>query len=81
MDERDRQQQQTRREALQQALRALRRGANLAKQRDDNKRSYDDMAEAEQKLLEDYDTGKTKKAKQSVTLPKMKPFRCTPEFQ
>ena len=81
LDERDRQQQQTRREALQQALHALRRGANLAKQRDDNKRSYDDMAEAEQKLLEDYDTGKTKKAKQSVTLPKMKPFRCTPQFQ
>ena len=81
LDERDRQQQQTRREALQQALHALRRGADLAKQRDDNKRSYDDMAEAEQKLLEDYDTGKTKKAKQSVTLPKMKPFRCKLQFQ
>ena len=76
LDEQDRQRQQMRRKALQQARDALRQGAYLAEQRDDNKRSFDDMDKAEQKVLEDYDTGKAKKAKQSATLPKMKPFRC-----
>ena len=76
LDEQDRQRQQTRREALQKARDALRLGAALAKQRDDRKRSYDDMDDAEQKMLEDYDTGRAKKAKQSSTIPTMKPFRC-----
>ena len=47
-----------------------------AKQRDDGKRSYDDMDDAEQKMLEDYETSRTKKAKQGFTTPRMKPFRC-----
>ena len=34
------------------------------------------MNDAEQKILEDYETGKTKKAKQRFTTPRMKPFRC-----
>ena len=76
LDEQERQRQQTRREALQKARNALRLGAALAKQRDDNKRSYDDMNDAEQNILEDYETGRTKKAKQSFTTPRMKPFRC-----
>ena len=76
LDERERQRQQTRREALQEARDALRRGAALAKQRDDHKRSYDEMDEAEQKILEDFETGKAKKAKQSFTTPRLKPFRC-----
>lgn len=76
LDEQERQRQQTRREALQKARDALRLGAALAKQRDDGKRSYDDMDDAEQKTLEDYEAGKTKKAKQSFTTPRMKPFRC-----
>ena len=76
LDERERQRQQTRREALQKARDALRLGAALAKERDDRKRSYDDMNEAEQKILEDYETGRTKKAKQRSTTPKLKPFRC-----
>ena len=76
LDEQDRQRQQTRREALQKARDALRLGAALAKQRDDRKRSYDDMDDAEQKILEDYETGRAKKAKQSFATPRTKPFRC-----
>ena len=34
------------------------------------------MDDVEQKMLEDYDTGRAKKAKQSSTTPTMKPFRC-----
>ena len=76
LDEQERQRQQTRREALQKARDALRLGAALAKQRDDKKSSYDEMNDAEQKILEDYETGKIKKAKQGSTIPKMEPFRC-----
>ena len=75
-DEQERQRQQTRREALQKARDALRLGAALAKEKDDRKRSYDDMNDAEQKILEDYETGRTKKAKQRFTGPSMRPFRC-----
>ena len=76
LDEQERQRQQTRREALQKARDALQLGASLAKQRDDRKRSYDDMNDAEKKTLEDYDTGRAKIAKQSFTTPRMNPFRC-----
>ena len=76
LDKQERQRQQTRREALQKARDALRSGAALAKQRDDHKRSYDEMDEAEQKILEDFETGKAKKAKQSFTTQRLKPFRC-----
>ena len=76
LDEQEQQRQQTRREALQKARDALRFGATLATQRDSGKRSYDDMDDAEQKMLHDYDTGRFKKAKQGFTTPKMKPFRC-----
>ena len=75
LDTEERQRQQTRRQALQKAREAVRLGATLAEQRDGSKRSYDDMDEAEQKTLEDYDTGRTKKAKQGLTTPKLKPFR------
>ena len=74
-DAQERQQQQTRREALKKAQDALRRGAALASQRDKGKRSYDDMDDDEQQLLEEYDTGRTKRARQTKTLPKLKPFR------
>ena len=76
LDEEERQLQQTPREALQTVQDALQLGTTLAKQRDNSKRSYDDMDDAEQKILEDYDTGRTKKAKQSLTTPRMKPFQC-----
>ena len=72
LDEQEQQRQQTRREALQKARDAFRLGAFLSKQRGDKKRSYDD----EQKILEDYETGRTKKEKQRSTTPRMKPFRC-----
>ena len=45
-------------------------------QRDDRKRSYGNMHYFEQKILDDFDTGKSKKAKQGFTQPEMKPFRC-----
>ena len=77
LDKQEQQKQQTRREALQKARDALRLGAFLAKQREDRKRSYHDMNDAEQKSLEDYDLGRTKKAKQALTTTKMKPFRST----
>ena len=76
VDEKNRQHCKTRREALQKAQDALRRGEKLVKQRDDKKRSYYEMNDTEQKILEDYETGKLKKAKQSLTAPKMEPFRC-----
>ena len=75
LDEQERQRQQTRRETLQKARDALRLGAALAKQRNDKKRSYDDMNDAEQKILEDYEVGRAKKAKQSFTTPRMEPFQ------
>jgi hypothetical protein len=80
LNEQERQRQQTRRQALQKARDALRLGAALAKQKDRRKRSYDDMNDAEQKTLEDYETGRTKKARQDVTIPRMKPFRCKMQF-
>jgi hypothetical protein len=76
LDEEERQRQQTRREALQKARDALRRGAALVQERDDRKRSYDEMNADEQKILEDYDTGKTKKEKERSTTPRLRPFRC-----
>ena len=76
LDEQERQRQHTRREALQKARDALRLGAALAKERDDRKRSYDDMDEAEQKILEDYETGRAEQKKQRLTTPRLKPFRC-----
>ena len=76
LDEQERQRQQRRREALQKARDALRRGAVLAKERKDRKRSYDEMNDAEQKIVEDYETGRTKKQKQRSTTPRLKPFRC-----
>ena len=76
LDEQERQWQQTRREALQVARDTLRLGAALAQQRDDRKRSYDDMNDAEQKILEDYETGRSEKVKRANTTPSLKPFRC-----
>ena len=67
---------QTRRESLQKVQHTLLYGATLAKQSVDGKRSYDDMDVIEQKILEDFETGKTKKAKQHFTTSRMKPFRC-----
>ena len=75
LDEQERQRQQTRRQALQKARDALRRGAALAQQRDDRKRTYDEMNVAEQKDLDDFDTGKTKREMQRSTTQKLKLFR------
>jgi hypothetical protein len=75
-DPQEQQRQQTRREALQKARDALRVGATLAKQRDKGKRTYHDMDDAEQKTLDDYETGRTKTAKLDVSAPRMHAFRC-----
>ena len=80
LDKQERQRQQMRRQALQKARDALLLGAALSKQKDRRKRSYYDMNEAEQKTLEDYETGRTKKAKQDLTTPRMEPFRCKMQF-
>ena len=79
LDKHERQEHQTRRESLQKAQQTLRRGAALAKQLDDGKRSYDDMDDDEKKVLEDFDTGMSKIALQHFTTPKLKSFRCTLE--
>ena len=76
LDKQERQRQQTRREALEKARDDLRRGAVLVQERDDRKRSYDEMNTDEQKILEDFETGTTKRAKTRSTTPRMKPFRC-----
>jgi len=76
LDKQERQRQQTRREALQKARDDLRRGAVLVQERDDRKRSYDEMNTDEQKILEDFETGRTKRAKTRSTTPKLNPFRC-----
>ena len=77
LDERERQRQQTRREALQKVRHALRLGEALAKERDDKKRSYYEMNDTEQQTLEDFETGRTNKQKQGLTTRRMRPFRCT----
>ena len=79
LDKHERQEHQTRRESLQKAQQTLRRGAALAKQLDDGKRSYDDMDDDEKKVLEDFDTGMSKIALQHFTTPKLKSFRRTLE--
>ena len=76
LDKGEKELQQARRESLQKAQETLQRGAALAKQRDDGKRSYDDMTKDEKQLLEDFDTGKAKKAQKQFTTRRMKPFRC-----
>ena len=80
LDEQERQRQQTRREALQKARDALWLGEALAKERDDHKRSYYEMNDDEQQVLEDYETGRTKKRKQRLTTQRMKAFRCKLEI-
>ena len=72
----ERQRHQMRREALQIIGKSLRLGAYLAKQRDSKKRSFDEMNDDEQKTVEDYDTGITKRQKKKITQQRMKPFRC-----
>ena len=76
LDKQERQRQQTRREALQKVRYALRLGEALAKERDDKKRSYEEMNSAEQQTLEDFETGRTEKQKQRFQAPRMPPFRC-----
>ena len=70
------QRQQTRREALQKARDSLRLGASLQQQRDDKKRSFDDMIESEKQSLEDYETRRTAKVVFQYTTKPLKPFRC-----
>ena len=80
LDEQQRERQQRRREELQKVKDALQTGAALAKQRDCGKRSYEEMDGAEQKMLEEYETGAAKKAMQDATMMKLEPFRCELPF-
>ena len=77
LNRKEQEQQRIRRESLRVARDAMRLGATLAKQRDSNKRSYYDMNDTEQQTLQDFDTGKTKKAKLSHTTLRMQPFRSS----
>ena len=72
--------QRRRREARRKAQLNMRFGRKLAKQRDDNKRSYTDMHKWEQKVLEDYDTGKSNKARRNLVTPQLKKFRCNSQL-
>ena len=81
LDEQERQRQQTRREARRKVRDALRLGEALAQERDDHKRSYDEMNSAEQQILEDFETGRTEKQKQRFQAPRMPPFRCNLEMK
>ena len=81
LDEQERQRQQTRREARRKVRDALRLGEALAQERDDKKRSYDEMNSAEQQMLEDFETGRTNRQKQGLTTARMRPFRCQLDFK
>ena len=76
LDKEERQQQQSRRAALQKARQDERRGALLVQERESRKRSFDEMNTDEQTILEDFETGRTKRAKIRFTTPKLRPFRC-----
>ena len=75
LDELQKQQHRTRRKKLQEARHALQRGPTLAKQRDDRKRTYADMNDAEKNHLEEYETGRAEQVKQRLSRQKIKPFR------
>ena len=76
LSKQDRQLHETRQESLLKAQNDSKLGAALARQRDDGKRSYEDMNEDEKQVLEDFETGKTAKARKKFAAPKIGPFRC-----
>ena len=80
LDGLQKQQHKMRRKALQEARTALRRGATLADQRDNRKRTFEDMNDAEQNNLEDYETGRARKAKQRFSTTRIKAFRSNTEI-
>ena len=65
LDQEEQQRQRRRREALRIARDAMRLDTSLAMQRDNSKRSYNDMDDTEQQIPEDYETGRTKRVKLS----------------
>ena len=76
LSKQDRQLYRTRQESLLKAQNDAKLGAALVRQRDAGKRSYDEMNEVEQQVLEDFETGKTAKAQKKYAAPKIRPFRC-----
>ena len=66
-----------RREAWATARQHLRRAKQLAGKRDSGKRKWDDMSQTEQEMLEDFDTGKLKKAADEHQVKRLKPFRSS----
>ena len=77
LDAATRQEQETRREALNAARDAMRLGKQLADERDSNKRSYYEMNPVGQKCLERYDTRKSKLDKEAHSIKRQKIFRST----
>ena len=57
----EKQWQSQRRQRKLEAQQRVQQGAELAKQRDDKKRTYDQMSSDEQQILEDFDTKKSSK--------------------
>ena len=77
LDPEDRKEQRVRREAPQKAQSSMRLGARLVKQRNSKKRTFEEMNEVEQQALEDYETGRTKKAKLYHGSKNLASFRCS----
>ena len=77
LDKDEQQRQHKRREALRTAQAAMRRGESLVLQRDGNKRSYNDMNASDQQVLEDYETGRTKRMKLDHAIPALPVFRSS----
>jgi hypothetical protein len=65
-----------RKEGKWQAKQRLHHGALLAQQRDSGKRKFDDISAADQEVLEDFDTKKSKKEYEQTRLIKLPYFRC-----
>ena len=57
------------------ARQEIQEGKQLQKQRDDNKRKYDDMSATEQLHLENFETGKSEKRLNQLTMKNLPPFK------
>ena len=77
LDQEEQQRQHRRREALRAARDAMRLGESLVLQRDSNKRSYNDMNASEQQVIEEYETGRTKRVKLDHAIPVLQVFRSS----
>ena len=66
----EKQWQSQRRQRKLEAQQRVQQGAELAKQRDDKKRTYDQMSSDEQQILKDFDTQKSNKQYKQTSVQK-----------